>query len=52
MRRVLVVQLRRNAKAARRFLTMLIKRHDEPLFVVTDMRDSFIKAFRNLAPGA
>lgn len=48
----ILVQPRRNAKAARRFLTRLIARFGEPRVVITDKLRSYFKPIRDLAPGA
>nr|QCL09557.1 transposase IS66 family protein [Rhizobium rhizogenes] len=48
----ILVQPRRNAKAARRFLRRLITRFGTPRVVVTDKLRSYIKPIRTLAAGA
>jgi putative transposase len=48
----ILVQPRRNAKAARRFLRGLMTRFDTPRIVVTDKLCSYIKPIRTLAAGA
>jgi len=48
----ILVQPRRNAKAAKRFLTRLIARYGKPRVVVTDKLRSYIKPIRALAPEA
>ena len=48
----ILVQPRRNAKAARRFLARLIDRFGEPRVVITDKLRSYFKPIRDLAPGA
>ncbi|GAW37295.1 transposase IS66 family protein [Roseovarius sp. A-2] len=48
----ILVQPRRNAKAARRFLARLIDRFGEPRAVITDKLRSYFKPIRDLAPGA
>lgn len=47
-----LVQPRRNAKAAKRFLMRLIARFGKPRVVVTDKLRSYIKPIRTLAPEA
>ncbi|MBU2963594.1 IS6 family transposase [Citreicella sp. C3M06] len=46
----ILVQPRRNAKAAKRFLARLIARYGKPRVVVTDKLRSYIKSIRALAP--
>ncbi|MFG6664826.1 IS6 family transposase [Sulfitobacter sp. 916] len=48
----ILVQPRRNAKAAKRFLARLIARFGKPRLVVTDKLRSYIKPIRPLAPEA
>jgi putative transposase len=48
----ILVQPRRNAQAAKRFLARLITRHGEPRVVITDKLHSYIKPIRALAPNA
>ena len=48
----ILVQPRRNAKAARRFLVRLIARFGAPGVVVTDRLRSYIKPIAQLVPGA
>ncbi len=48
----ILVQARRNAKAAKRFLTRLIARFGKPRVVVTDKLLSYIKPFRTPEPAA
>ena len=48
----ILVQPRRNAKAARRFLKRLVTRFGTPRVVVTDKLRSYIKPIRDLAPDA
>lgn len=48
----ILVQPRRNAKAAKRFLTRLIARFGKPRVVVTNKLRSYIKAIRTLSPEA
>jgi len=48
----ILVQTRRNAKAARRFFQRLVARFGEPRVVITDKLRSYIKAIKTLAPGA
>ncbi len=47
-----LVQPRRNAKAAKRFLTRLIAQFGKPRVVVTDKLRSYIKPIRTLVPEA
>ncbi len=47
-----LVQPRRNAKAAKRFLLQLISRFGRPRVVITDKLRSYIKPIRRLAPDA
>ena len=48
----ILVQTRRNAKAAKRFLARLIARFGRPRVVITDKLRSYFAPLRNLAPGA
>ncbi|MDX1742135.1 MAG: DDE-type integrase/transposase/recombinase, partial [Ruegeria sp.] len=48
----ILVQPRRNAKAAKRFLRRLISRFGLPRVVITDKLRSYIKPIRQLAPEA
>ncbi|MBF2718239.1 IS6 family transposase [Agrobacterium vitis] len=48
----ILVQTRRNTKAAKRFLSRLVKQFGEPRVVVTDELRSYIKPIQNLAPDA
>jgi putative transposase len=48
----ILIQPRRNAKAARRFLKRLIARFGEPSVVITDKLRSYFKPIRDLAPDA
>ena len=48
----IIVQTRRNAKAAKRFFQRLVARYGEPRVVVTDKLRSYIKPIRTLAPNA
>ncbi|ASP23175.1 DDE domain protein (plasmid) [Antarctobacter heliothermus] len=48
----ILVQPRRNAKTAKRFLAQLIARFGKPRVVVTDKLRSYIKPIRALAPEA
>ncbi len=48
----ILVQPRRNAKAARRFLKKLIKRFGQPRVVITDKLRSYVKPIRDEAPDA
>jgi len=48
----ILVQTRRNAKAAKRFLARLIARFGQPRVVITDKLRSYIKPIARLAPGA
>jgi putative transposase len=48
----ILVQTRRNAKAAKRFLTRLIALSGQPRVVITDKRRSYTKPIARLAPGA
>lgn len=48
----ILVQTRRNARAARRFLTRLIARFGQPRVVITDKLRSYLAPIRKLAPGA
>ncbi len=48
----ILVQPRRNAKAAKRFLRRLTARFDDPRVIVTDKLRSYIKPIHDLAPGA
>ncbi len=48
----ILVQTRRNAKAAKRFLQRLIARFGKPRVVITDKLRSYIKPVKTLAPNA
>lgn len=48
----ILVQPRRNAKAAKRFLSRLIARFGQPRVVITDKLRSFFKPIRELVPSA
>ncbi len=48
----ILVQPRRNAKAARRFLKTLIRRFGQPRVVITDKLRSYVKPIRDEAPDA
>jgi len=48
----ILVQPRRNAKTARRFLRQLIARFGQPRVIITDKSRSYIKPIRQLAPDA
>lgn len=48
----ILVQTRRNAKAARRFFQSLVARFGEPRVVITDKLRSYIKPIKVLAPDA
>ena len=48
----ILVQTRRNAKAAKRFFQRLVARFGEPRVVITDKLRSYIKPIKTLAPGA
>ncbi len=48
----ILVQSRRNAKAAKRFLGLLIARFGSPRVIITDKLRSYIKPIRQLAPDA
>ena len=48
----IVVQPKRNAKAAKRFLSRLLKQFGHPRVVITDKLRSYIKPIKALAPGA
>ena len=48
----ILVQPRRNAKAARRFLKKLIQRFGQPRVVITDKLRSYVKPIRDEAPDA
>lgn len=48
----ILVQPRRNAKAARRFLKRLISQFGYPRVLITDKLRSYFKPIHNLAPGA
>ena len=48
----ILVQPRRNAKAARRFLKRLISQYGDPRVVITDKLRSYFKLIRDLAPRA
>ena len=48
----ILVQQRRNKKAAKRFFSRLIKQFGNPRVVVTDKLGSYVKPIENLAPDA
>ena len=48
----ILVQTRRNAKAAKRFFKRLVARFGEPRVVITDKLGSYIKPIKTLAPDA
>ena len=48
----ILVQTRRNAKAAKRFLRRLIAQFGQPRVVITDKLRSYIKSIARQAPGA
>ena len=48
----ILVQTRRNAKAAKRFFQRLVARFGEPRVVITDKLGSYIKPIKALAPNA
>ncbi len=48
----ILVQSRRNAKAAKRFFQRLTNRFGEPRVVITDKLRSYIKPIKSLAPNA
>ena len=48
----ILVQTRRNAKAARRFFGRLVAEFGKPRVVITDKLRSYIKPIKTLAPGA
>lgn len=48
----ILVQMRRNAKAAKRFLKRLIAQFGEPRVAITDKLRSYTKPITQLAPGA
>ena len=48
----ILVQMRRNAKAAKRFFQRLVARFGEPRVVITDKLRSYIKPIKILAPDA
>ena len=48
----ILVQTRRNAKAAKRFMTKLIAQYGQPRVIITDKLRSYIKPIRQLAPNA
>jgi putative transposase len=48
----ILVQTRRNAKAAKRFLQRLINQFGEPRVVITDKLRSYVKPIKTLAPDA
>ena len=48
----ILVRTRRNAKAAKRFLTRLIARFGQPRVVITDKLRGYTKPIAHLAPGA
>jgi putative transposase len=47
-----LIQTRRNATTARRFLTRLITHFDQPMLVIADKLRSYTKPIARLAPGA
>jgi putative transposase len=48
----ILVQTRRNAKAAKRFFQRLVSQFEEPRVVITDKLRSYIKPVKTLAPNA
>ncbi len=48
----ILVQTRRNAKAAKRFFQRLVARFGEPRVIITDKLRSYIKPIKTLAPDA
>ena len=48
----ILVQTRRNAKAAKPFFQRLVTQFGEPRVVITDKLRSYIKPIKTLAPGA
>ncbi|RRD16935.1 IS6 family transposase, partial [Brucellaceae bacterium VT-16-1752] len=48
----ILVQARRNTKAAKRFFSKLVRQFGQPRVVVTDKLRSYIKPIQNLAPNA
>jgi putative transposase len=48
----ILVQTRRNAKAAKRFFQRLVSRFGEPRVVITDKLRNYIKPIKTLAPDA
>jgi putative transposase len=48
----ILMQTRRNAKAAKRFLQRLVSQFGEPTVVITDKLHSYIKPVKTLAPNA
>lgn len=48
----ILVQVRRNTKAAKRFFSRLVRQFGEPRVVVTDKLRSYTKPIQNLAPDA
>jgi putative transposase len=48
----ILVQTRRNAKAAKRFFQRLVAQFGEPRVVITDKLRSYINPIKTLAPGA
>jgi putative transposase len=48
----ILVQARRNTKAAKRFFSRLVRKFGEPRVVVTDKLRSYIKPIQSLAPDA
>ena len=48
----ILVQTRRNAKAAKRFFQRLVAQFGEPRVVITDKLRSYIKPIKTLAPDA
>jgi putative transposase len=49
---ILLVQTRRNAKAAKRFFQRLVARFGEPGVAITDKLRSYVKPIKTLAPNA
>jgi len=48
----ILVQRRRNTKAAKRFFSGLVRQFGEPRVVVTDKLGSYVKLIQTLAPDA
>ncbi len=48
----ILVQARRNTKAARRFFSRLIRQFGQPRVVVTDKLGSYVKPIQSIAPNA